>query len=96
MTRQIADIRMVHIQPGRSLRLRDAAGCTITCHAGTVWITQERDGRDIFLHAGQAFTLDRPGLALIRAEAGMKDEWLSDTGITMIGLHGRNGRDEQR
>ena len=80
----LEEIRMVRMTPGRSLRLHDAAGCTVTCCAGTVWITQERDARDVFLATGESFTLDRPGLALIRAEAGMKDEWLSDTGITVI------------
>jgi ferric-dicitrate binding protein FerR (iron transport regulator) len=80
------DIRTIRLAPGRSLRVRDAAGCIVTCCAGAVWITQERDARDIFLATGQSFTFDRPGLALIHAEEGMKDEWLNDTGITVISL----------
>ena len=71
---------------GQSLKVRDAAGCTVMCCAGTVWITQENDTRDIFLTAGQRFTFDRPGLALIRAEEGMKYEWLDDMGYAVISL----------
>ena len=51
------------------------------CCAGAVWITQENDARDIFLTAGQRFTFDRPGVALIYAEEGMIDEWMNDMGI---------------
>ena len=41
------------LAPGGALQLRDAAGCTVMCCAGTVWITQENDARDIFLAAGE-------------------------------------------
>ena len=69
---------------GHALTLRDAEGCAIRCCAGTVWITQENDARDIYLSAGESFTFDRPGLAVIIAAEGMKDDWLSDTGITAV------------
>ena len=77
------------LAPGGALQLRDAAGCTVMCCAGVVWITQENDLRDIFLAAGESFTFDRRGLAVIRAETGMRDEWLADTGITVICLPAR-------
>lgn len=80
------DIRVRQLTPGESLKLRDAAGHTVMCCAGTIWITQENDARDIYLSAGESFTFDRPGTALISAEEGMKDEWLDDTGITVISL----------
>ena len=66
--------------------MRDAAGYTVQCCAGTVWITQENDARDIYLSAGESFTFDRPGTALISAEQGMRDEWMDDTGITVIAV----------
>jgi hypothetical protein len=72
------------LAPGDCLRLRDAAGRTIQCCAGSVWITQENDPRDKFLLPGQRFTLNRPGVALVSAGEGMRDEWLRDTGITVI------------
>lgn len=49
------------------LRLNDAAGWTVACLRGSLWITQETDNRDVFLDAGDSFTLDRAGLALILA-----------------------------
>jgi len=52
---------------GQQFRLHDAAGWTIACRSGSIWITQEADTRDIFLDAGGSFTLDRGGLALILA-----------------------------
>lgn len=76
MRPNLDDMGTKRLAPGQSLRVRDAIGCTVMCCAGTVWITQEDDLRDIFLTAGQRFTFDRPGLALIRAEEGMKDEWM--------------------
>jgi len=84
------------LAPGGALRLRDAAGCTVMCCAGTVWITQENDARDIFLAAGESFTFDRKGLALIRAEKGMQDEWMADTGIAVICLAARLVFDQMR
>jgi hypothetical protein len=86
MRPNLDDMGTKRLAPGQSLRVRDAIGCTVMCCAGTVWITQEGDPRDIFLTAGQRFTFDRPGLAFIRAEEGMKDEWMSDSGITVISL----------
>lgn len=77
---------MVGLTPGQSLKVRDAIGCTVMCCAGTVRITQEDDARDTFLTAGQCFAFGRPGLALIRAEAGMKNEWLGNSGVTVISL----------
>jgi len=68
------------------LKLRASAGSTIQCCAGTVWVTLEADLRVILLVAGQRFTFDRPERVQIRAGEGMKDEWASDTGITVISL----------
>ena len=87
---------MRRLAPGGSLQVRDAAGCTVSCCAGTVWITQENDIRDVFLAAGESFTFDRKGLALIRAEKGMQDEWMEDTGITVICLPARLVLDRKR
>jgi hypothetical protein len=47
--------------------LRDAEGTRVTCLSGALWITEtDREG-DVVLHAGQAFTIGRPGLTLIMA-----------------------------
>lgn len=80
------EICVQRLTPGQSLKVRDAMGCTVMCCAGTVWITQENDARDIFLTAGRKFTFDRPGVALIRAEEGMYDPWTGNPGMTVISL----------
>src|SRR5262245_56457141 len=62
-----AEVFSVQLAAGQELRFREAAGWTIACRGGTVWITQEADARDVFLNRGEAFPLDRGGLALVRA-----------------------------
>jgi hypothetical protein len=56
---------MVSLRAGDFLRLHSASGTVIWCRAGMLWITQEKDTRDIVLRPGACFTLDRSGLALI-------------------------------
>ncbi len=57
----------VPLEPRTGLSLRNAAGMEIACLSGCVWLTMEGDSRDITLAAGDAFTLERNGLALISA-----------------------------
>jgi Protein of unknown function (DUF2917) len=57
----------IDLQRGRFLRVREGAGSTITAHAGSVWITEQDNPRDVVLRPGQSFTLGRPGLALVEA-----------------------------
>ena len=49
------------------VKVRDGLGHSIVCDSGSVWVTQEGDPRDIVLGAGEAFTLDRRGTALVLA-----------------------------
>lgn len=57
----------VQLGAGQDLRLQNAAGWTVACSRGSLWLTQEADTRDVFLDGGDRFTLDRPGLALVLA-----------------------------
>jgi len=50
------------------IRLHDPEGARVECLNGTLWITQNRDFQDHLLESDGAFTLDRPGLALIHAQ----------------------------
>ncbi|HUL68103.1 MAG TPA: DUF2917 domain-containing protein [Burkholderiaceae bacterium] len=51
----------------------DGRGTSMQCLFGSVWVTQDGDPRDIVLGAGDSFTLDRDGLAIVYAtdEAGL-------------------------
>lgn len=92
MEPNLEDRCVTRLTPGQSLRVRDATGCTIMCCAGTVWITQENDAREILLAAGQRFTFDRAGIALVCAVDGMQDLWTGNAGIAVICLPARLAR----
>src|SRR4051812_32803014 len=51
-----------------SLALRDAAGRTVTCVSGKLWLTMEGDTRDVVLEPGESFEVDRHGLTLLAAQ----------------------------
>ena len=53
----------------RILNLSNRNGDRVECLDGSVWITQDGDPRDVVLEAGEGFTLDRPGTALVYALA---------------------------
>ncbi len=38
----------------------------VSCERGAVWLTHEREGRDIVLTAGQGFVVARAGLAVVQ------------------------------
>jgi hypothetical protein len=49
------------------MRLDDATGTEIVCLRGEIWLTQDGDLRDVVLSAGDRFTLDSNGVALVSA-----------------------------
>jgi quercetin dioxygenase-like cupin family protein len=49
---------VVELERGGLLPLHDGAGATVVCVEGELWITQERDGADVLLSAGES--LRRP------------------------------------
>ncbi len=53
----------------QSLVLADAVGTVVAVDRGSVWITQEKDTRDIVLSRGMRFQIDRPGRTIVAAEA---------------------------
>ena len=55
------------LKPNQLVKVRDGRGHSIVCHSGSVWVTQDGDPRDVVLRAGEAFTLDRDGPALVQA-----------------------------
>jgi hypothetical protein len=59
--------RLMTLDDGDLIELPDARGATLRVGRGTVWLTQERDPRDIVLNAGDAWTIERSGLTLAEA-----------------------------
>jgi Protein of unknown function (DUF2917) len=58
------DLRPIRLHARDVHRIEDGQGLAVTCLRGNVWITQDRDVRDVVLSPGQSFVLDRNGLAL--------------------------------
>jgi hypothetical protein len=58
---------LLQLRAREVLDIRNGKGLAVRCVAGALWITQDGDTEDIILTAGQCFTLDRPGLALVSA-----------------------------
>jgi Protein of unknown function (DUF2917) len=57
------------LRPREALLLDNAQGTTLWVERGSLWVTQERDSRDIILGEGMRFTIDRPGRTLVAAES---------------------------
>ena len=61
------DAARLALTAGQSASLRDAQGTRIETLSGSLWITQEGEGRDIILGPGEGVTLDRKGKTLVHA-----------------------------
>jgi hypothetical protein len=61
------DNSLLSLAPDGMVALRDAPGTRVMCVSGSLWITEDRQGRDVILQAGDSFVLKRPGLTLIMA-----------------------------
>ncbi|HKB54194.1 MAG TPA: DUF2917 domain-containing protein [Ramlibacter sp.] len=57
----------VCLPKGQAALLDDARGACVRCRAGSVWVTQERDRRDIVLEPGDSLVLERDGLTVVSA-----------------------------
>ncbi len=55
------------LKTNQVVKVRGGLGHSIVCEHGTVWVTQDGDPRDVILRAGESFTLDRDGPALVQA-----------------------------
>jgi hypothetical protein len=59
---------VVDLKSGELAELRDVRGATLRVTRGTLWITQDRDVRDVVLRAGDIWTVERQGLTLAEAQ----------------------------
>ena len=55
------------LKKNQVVKVRSGLRYSIACERGSVWVTQDGDPRDVILHAGDSFTLDREGPALLQA-----------------------------
>jgi hypothetical protein len=72
-TRTIVNIQLhqgkLQLSRHGHLEVTDGRGMSMRCLAGSLWVTQDGDPRDIVLTPGETFTLDRDGLAIVYATA---------------------------
>jgi hypothetical protein len=60
--------RRAYLRQRESLLLNNAEGTKITVDAGCLWVTMERDPRDVVLLPGMSFEIDRSGRTVVAAE----------------------------
>jgi len=60
----------VQLEPNQTLRVVDGAGSTVCAVAGSVWITEENQPRDIVLKPGACYRLRERGIALVNSLGG--------------------------
>lgn len=53
----------------QTLSLADGTGVRVTADAGTLWVTQDNDRRDIVLHAGESVWFAQAGKVIVQALA---------------------------
>ena len=70
--------RSAYLPRRESLILNNAEGTTIAVDAGCLWVTMERDPRDIVLLPGMSFEIDRTGRTVIAAEDDSRFRLLSE------------------
>jgi hypothetical protein len=62
-----ADMSTECLAAGEILRIDHGRGRVIQVGEGVIWLTQERDARDVFLVPGDSFRLDHHGRAIVQA-----------------------------
>jgi hypothetical protein len=99
--------RRVVLNRRKTLVLDNAQGTIIAVERGCLWVTLERDLRDIVLGKGMRFQIDRSGRTILAAETDstlrlLAPETTRDRVVAMIGravaqaLNGWAGRLAQR
>ena len=62
-----SDASRLALIAGQTAILHDAQGTRIECLSGSLWITQEDEGRDIVLGPGEEVRLNRKGKTVVHA-----------------------------
>lgn len=64
--------RVLRLASHDLLELADARGATVRIGRGTVWVTQQGDGADIVLTAGDTWTIEHHGLTIVEARGDVE------------------------
>ena len=67
---------LLSLEPGQVVTLDDAQGTRIVARTGTVWVTEEGEGRDHIVGPGDALIVARPGRTVVQA---LQSAWISLT-----------------
>jgi hypothetical protein len=59
---------IIDLAARESVSLPDMRGTTLRITRGSVWITQESDTKDIVLHAGDNWVVEKNGLTILEAQ----------------------------
>ena len=65
---------LLKLQRGQVLTLDDAQGTRIMARIGTVWVTEEGEGRDHVVGAGDTLVVARPGRTVVQA---LRPAWIA-------------------
>ncbi|HLL10423.1 MAG TPA: DUF2917 domain-containing protein [Rubrivivax sp.] len=57
----------LRIAEGQSICIGDAAGRTLNCLAGSVWITHDGDPKDVIVDSGESYRVTRPERMIVFA-----------------------------
>jgi len=60
-------MKILLLDRGDTIPLRDVQGRTVRAHSGRIWITEENGSRDVVLEPGESFQLAYSGLAVVEA-----------------------------
>jgi len=60
-------MKILLLDRGETIPLRDVQGRTVRAHSGRIWITEENGRRDVVLEPGESFQLAYSGLAVVEA-----------------------------
>ena len=59
---------VINLAQRQAITLADARGTTLRVTRGTLWLTQEKDPRDIVLRAGDSWVVERDGATVIESQ----------------------------
>ena len=61
---------VVEMAAREAVTLQNVQGATVRVTRGTVWLTQEDDGKDVILRVGDNWTVERDGATVLESQEG--------------------------